>query len=222
MSDERLKEKLLSMTWEGLREWSDPKSVERGKGYLNDVETPATFADGSVVSEVHGSDDYYAKLAVDGKGELQGVCTCPVGRRCKHTVALALVSAKLLKGSGKIAEASMKSARWRTAEEELSYVSCKDVRDVDEEIPSREDAGQKNQTDDPVANYVFGRDDVGLRALVSELLEKVPEVRSFVQLKLDKEAEKRKMKKAKKPTIKDIVHEARQAISLATADRYDP
>lgn len=48
MIDERLKEKLLSMTWEGLREWSDPKSVERGKGYLNDVETPAVFADGSV------------------------------------------------------------------------------------------------------------------------------------------------------------------------------
>ena len=60
-----------------------------------------SFADDSVVSEVHGSDDFYTKLAVDGKGELQGVCTCPVGRRCKHTVALALVAAKLLKGRGK-------------------------------------------------------------------------------------------------------------------------
>ena len=94
MIDERLKEKLLSMTWEGLREWSDPKSVERGKGYLDEVETPATFVDGSVMSEVHGSDDYYTKLAVDGKGELQGVCTCPVGRRCKHTVALAVCHAR--------------------------------------------------------------------------------------------------------------------------------
>ena len=222
MIDERLKEKLLSMTWEGLREWSDPKSVERGKGYLNEVETPAAFVDGSVVSEVHGSDDYYTKLAVDGKGELQGVCTCPVGRRCKHTVALALVAAKLLKGGGKIAEANMKSVRWRTAEEELSYAPCNDACDVDEGIASREDADLKKQTADPVANYVFGRDDAGLRALVSELLEKVPEVRAFVQLKLDIEAELRKMKKAEKPKIKDIVHEARQAISVATADRYDP
>lgn len=166
MIDERLKEKLLSMTWEGLREWSDPKSVERGKGYLNEVETPAAFVDGSVVSEVHGSDDYYTKLAVDGKGELQGVCTCPVGRRCKHTVALALVAAKLLKGGGKIAEANMKSVRWRTAEEELSYVPCNDACDVDEGIASREDADLKKKTADPVANYVFGRDDAGLRAYV--------------------------------------------------------
>ena len=70
MIDERLKEKLLSMTWEGLRQWSDPELVERGKGCLNEVETPAAFADGSVVSEVHGNDDYYTKLVVDGKGEL--------------------------------------------------------------------------------------------------------------------------------------------------------
>ena len=222
MIDERLKEKLLSMTWGGLREWSDPKSVERGKGYLNDVETPAVFADGSVVSEVHGSDDYFTKLAVDGRGELQGICTCPVGRRCKHTVALALVAAKLLKDGGTIAEASRKSVRWLTAEEELSYVPCKDASDIDEGIASREESDQRKQNADPVASYVFDRDDAGMRAIVSELLEKVPEVRAFIQLKLDIEAEKRMAKNAKKPTIREIVHEARQAISAATADWYDP
>jgi len=123
MIDERLKEILTAMTWDGLREWSDPKSVERGKGYLAEVESPAAFADGSLVSEVHGSDDCYARLSVDANGELQGECTCPVGHRCKHCAALALVAAKMLKSGTAIADAKMSNRRWKTAAEELSYLN---------------------------------------------------------------------------------------------------
>ena len=122
MIDECLKKKLLELTWDELRDWSDPQSVARGKDYVCQVETPVVFNDGSIVSEVHGSDDYYARLSVDGHGELRGECTCPVGARCKHTVALALVSAKMLKAGTMIVDAKMTNRRWKTAQEELSYL----------------------------------------------------------------------------------------------------
>lgn len=80
----------MALTWDELRNWSDARSVERGKGYLSHVEPPVLFPDSGLVSEVHGSDDYFAKHRVDASGRLEGVCTCPVGVRCKHCVALAL------------------------------------------------------------------------------------------------------------------------------------
>ena len=61
----KLKKRLLALTWDELREWSDARSVERGRGYLSRVEPPVLFPDGGVVAEVHGSDTYYAKLRVD-------------------------------------------------------------------------------------------------------------------------------------------------------------
>lgn len=61
----KLKKRLLALTWDELRDWSDARSVERGRGYLSRVEPPVLFPDGGLVAEVHGSDDYYAKLRVD-------------------------------------------------------------------------------------------------------------------------------------------------------------
>ena len=71
----KLKKRLLALTWDELREWSDARSVERGRGYLSRVEPPVLFPDGGLVAEVHGSDTYYAKLRVDASGRLEGVCT---------------------------------------------------------------------------------------------------------------------------------------------------
>ncbi len=106
-----MKRRLLSLTWDELCAWSDPRSVARGKGYLSRVGAPVLFPDGGLVAEVHGSDDYYAKLRVDASGRLEGVCTCPVGVRCKHCVALALTAAKRLKAGDDFPEADLVSRR---------------------------------------------------------------------------------------------------------------
>ena len=95
--NEKLKKRLLALMWDELRDWSVARSVERGRGYLSCVEPPVLSPDGGLVAEVHGTDDYYAKLRVDASGRLEGVCTSPVGVRCKHCVALALTAAKRLK-----------------------------------------------------------------------------------------------------------------------------
>lgn len=109
----KLKKRLLALTWDELREWSDARSVERGRGYLSRVEPPVLFPDGGLVAEVHGSDAYYAKLRVDASGRLEGVCTCPVGVRCKHCVALALTAAKRLKAARTSPATRPSARRWR-------------------------------------------------------------------------------------------------------------
>lgn len=55
--DDRLKSALLDLTWEKMKEWADPGSVEHGRGYLDNVEAPRQYPDGSVIAEVHGSED---------------------------------------------------------------------------------------------------------------------------------------------------------------------
>ena len=71
--EKNLKRRLLSLTWDELCAWSDPRSVARGKGYLSRVGAPVLFPDGALVAEVHGTDDYYTKLALDADGQLRGV-----------------------------------------------------------------------------------------------------------------------------------------------------
>ena len=107
--DDRLKSALLDLTWKKMKEWADLGSVERGRGYLDNVEEPRQYPDGSVVAEVHGSEDYYTRLHIDDDGKLQGDCTCPVGYRCKHAVALALVAIKKLKAH----EEMQRGSQWK-------------------------------------------------------------------------------------------------------------
>ena len=94
---DKFKKKLLGLTWDALARWADPRSVARGKGYQTRVEDVVEMPDGGIVARVHGRDDYLTKIALKPNGALEAECTCPVGYRCKHAVALVLVAARQLK-----------------------------------------------------------------------------------------------------------------------------
>ena len=147
-----LKEKLLSLTWDELRAWSDSRSVDRARGYLSNVDEPVMFDDGSFVSVVHGGDDYYTRLRLDENGKLQGECSCPVGYRCKHTVALALVCAKLLQEGKEIEKADMADRKWKKALEEIDYAQDdefdEDYEDDEEDFDEDEDFDDEDDSDD--------------------------------------------------------------------------
>ena len=228
----KLKKRLLALTWDELREWSDARSVERGRGYLSRVEPPVLFPDGGLVAEVHGSDDYYAKLRVDASGRLEGVCTCPVGVRCKHCVALALTAAKRLKAGDDFPEADLVSRRWKRAAEELADpdgdFDCEDDLDddwEDEDAEAQSDtraastsagsvggrAADARKRTDIVADHLASLDETELRALADELLSACPDVRPYLKHKLE-------MARA---STADIVRRARQAIEDATYGYYD-
>ena len=73
-----------------LEKWTDPGVVARGRPYEERVADIRRAPDGTVVATVRGSENYVTTLRVDESGRLRAGCSCPVGYRCKHAVALAL------------------------------------------------------------------------------------------------------------------------------------
>ena len=216
MVDARLKDKLLGMTWDELRAWADSRSVERGRAYIGKVEPPIALADGSIAAKVHGSETYYTRLAVDANGEMNGVCTCPVGYTCKHTVALALVASKALQKNGEIEDARRLDKGWTMALDELDCLSGD--RDREEES-GNEDVDER----DEVQDYVADLGEKELRDLMLELVAAYPSVHEHIaaKLALRKKASAAKPASGKKLPA-DIVPQARRAIKDATRDYYDP
>ena len=214
MVDAKLKEKLLGMTWDDLRAWAGSRSVERGRAYIGNVDPPILLADGSVAAKVHGSETYYTRLAVGATGEKKGICTCPVGYSCKHTVALALVASKALQKNGEIEDAGRLDKGWKMALEELDCLSG----DKDDDVEN-DDVDELDEVQDYVANL----DEKALRDLTLELVAEHPSVREYITAKLasQKKASAAKPASGKKlPT--DIVPQARRAIKDATRGYYDP
>lgn len=92
----RIPEQFRTWTWGDFAEWTDAGSVQRGKGYVGHVSDVAAGKDGRVVATVFGTHKYATEVRVDGEGQVEGRCSCPVGHRCKHTVALILKCIELL------------------------------------------------------------------------------------------------------------------------------
>jgi len=233
-----LAEKILSLTWDGLRKCSDSGSVERGREYLSNVETPVRLSDGSIIATVYGSDEYFTRLRLDENGALQGDCTCPVGYRCKHTVALALVCAKKMKNGEAIERADISSRKWKRALDELDYArenesyeeddwDDDDAFEDDDLLDDDEQSGcdelteknrgkqshvqQSKSRGDKIGDHVANLSPDSLRELLGELLENVPEVCQYLNHKLE----------VRKATSADIVRMARSAVREATSGWYD-
>ncbi len=223
--DAKLKKKLLALTWDELVAWSDSRSVERGKKYVSDVDAPHELPDGGVIAVVHGTHAYYTKLSVGVNGKFRGVCSCPVGLRCKHCVALALVAAKQLKDGKTFPVADMASRKWKDAaagfedfEDDLGDEEPGD--DFDDEDLEGESHGASSSSGanpssvksaDVVDAHVASLDKTELRALVEELLAHCPDVRPYLKHKLD----------VARSSTSDIVRRAREAIKDASANYYD-
>ena len=75
--------------------WTDERTVGRGYGYVdNVVELAAT--ENLLAGVVEGSTRYYTNVRLEKNGELEAICSCPVGKRCKHSVALILKAQQML------------------------------------------------------------------------------------------------------------------------------
>ena len=123
--DEKLKSLLAAATDESLMKWTDPKMVGRAYGYLEKVEG-LSFIDGQgVVAKVHGTEDYYARVFCDETGNLESRCSCPVGHRCKHAVAVIVCASRQIGDGGQIAERSADSEFWQSAETAFEKVNAR-------------------------------------------------------------------------------------------------
>ena len=75
--------------------WTDERTVGRGYGYVDNViELAAT--ENLLAGVVDGTTLYYTNVRLEKDGELEAICSCPVGKRCKHSVALILKAQQML------------------------------------------------------------------------------------------------------------------------------
>ena len=75
--------------------WTDERTVGRGYGYVDNVIELAAAKD-LLAGVVEGGTRYYTSVRLSGNGELEASCSCPVLKRCKHSVALILKAQQML------------------------------------------------------------------------------------------------------------------------------
>ena len=67
--DRILESKLLDLTVQSLRLWTDLRYIARGRSYLSHVGEPKWTADGELVAKVRGTHVYTTRLFLDENGE---------------------------------------------------------------------------------------------------------------------------------------------------------
>jgi uncharacterized Zn finger protein len=96
-----------NLSWDDLTDWTGSKTLSRGRGYANSqhVSQLARTDDGMLLAWVQGTERYATHVqihAADKNGEtLTSQCSCPVGYRCKHAVAVILSYLDVLRASVK-------------------------------------------------------------------------------------------------------------------------
>lgn len=108
---EQIANKDLSDPQKAFAGWTDSGMISRGCGYLGNVKALAADESG-LFGEVDGTLRYYTKVWREGE-DFESVCTCPVGSRCKHSVAL-ILKAKELLANGEVLSDSV-ADEWRSA-----------------------------------------------------------------------------------------------------------
>ncbi|MFT5326338.1 MAG: putative Zn finger protein [Planctomycetaceae bacterium] len=85
------------LTWDDVSKWTDSRSLERGRSYQRQgaVRNLNQLPDGGLLADVSGTHRYATRVSVAGRSgdlskRLEAVCSCPVGHRCKHGVAVIL------------------------------------------------------------------------------------------------------------------------------------
>lgn len=79
------------LTWEAIEEWAGSRSLSRGRSYQRSrrVDQLAFTPAGQLIATVLGGEKY-TTLVEFREGSLSSQCTCPLGRSCKHAVAVVL------------------------------------------------------------------------------------------------------------------------------------
>ena len=81
------------LTWSDLEDWAGTRSVERGRTYQRGgrVKGLKTLGDSALLARVVGTERYATMVELIPGGSrpsLESTCTCPIGDRCKHAIAV--------------------------------------------------------------------------------------------------------------------------------------
>ncbi len=198
MSDARWRD----LTWDDLDEWTDSRSLERGRSYQRSgrVRNLACSADGVLLAWVQGTERYATQVELiaeaDGRIGPSSRCTCPLGiDGCKHGVAVVLTYLDALKRGEAVPVADAYDRRWRRLRD-IDGEEADDEEDFDGEDEDWEEeewttarrthersrkAAQtghtpKTKESGKIREYLEGLSAAELAAYVAQMAERYPEV----------------------------------------------
>ncbi len=140
----KLEERLRKLNWDDIRNWVDDRTAQRGWQYRDKVGEIVSAGD-CLAAKVHGTEEYTTNLSVDSYGEFVSTCTCPVGRNCKHGVALALQASEALKAGEAAIHNSPDPAKMLVSEADMSDVFRKRREQEEEACRKREEDERKRR-----------------------------------------------------------------------------
>lgn len=125
------------LTWRELTAWAGSRTVERGRAYQRQgaVQDLAISPDGAMLASVQGTRQYVTTVWWEQGGQadqaLHSRCTCPVGLRCKHAVAVVADYLQALADKTGVPTADPNDRRWKK-------LSSNDLNEwsMDEDDPS--------------------------------------------------------------------------------------
>ncbi|HTU23538.1 MAG TPA: hypothetical protein VMG10_36215 [Gemmataceae bacterium] len=189
------------LTWDDLEEWTDSRSLERGRSYQRSghVRDLALSADGVLLAWVQGTERYATQAQLitesDERVRPSSRCTCPLGiDGCKHGVAVVLAYLEALKQGQAIPLADAEDRRWRRLRDiEVEEADEEDFDDEEEDweeeerTPARRPrersrkAAQtgrtrKSKESGNVREYLEGLSAAELAAYLAQMAEHYPEV----------------------------------------------
>lgn len=143
-----------TLTWEDLSEWTDSRSLERGRSYhrRGAVRNLNLLPDGGLLANVVGTQQYTTHVSVTGQsGDLRqrmvSACSCPVVHRCKHGVAVILAYLHAVESGTHVSETDGDDRRLALIEngweEELSDVEFDDEGIQDTEVDGVDTSAMK-------------------------------------------------------------------------------
>ena len=144
------------LTWDDLSEWTDSRSLERGRSYQRRgaVRNVAMLPDGGLIADVTGTHRYATHVSLVGRSRdlskrLESECSCPVGHRCKHAVAVILQYLDAVENSTSVPRADIDDARLALIEkgwsEDEGFFDDDDIGDFEDRspAPNRKGSSQK-------------------------------------------------------------------------------
>ncbi|HZL89761.1 MAG TPA: SWIM zinc finger family protein [Pirellulaceae bacterium] len=132
-----------SLTWDDLDRWAGSRTVSRGRTYQRGgrVSELVIAPDGKLLATVTGSRRYANSVWLEPDGAppdaLGSLCTCPVGWRCKHAVAVIAEYLQMLSNDQTAPLADDDDPRWEklTGDEEDSDGGWSDDEDQYDDDP---------------------------------------------------------------------------------------
>lgn len=87
-----------ALKWSELDKWAGSRTTSKGKDYQQTgrVKEIKRTPERKLLAMVQGRKEYFTEVTLEN-GVLSSICTCPVGRDCKHGVAVVLEYLELLK-----------------------------------------------------------------------------------------------------------------------------